>query len=76
MGIKKNTKKIMPEAWRRRWREITRKNRRSDLIARKKLDLTNYKMYKDLYKHQASVLMQVRIKCVKIADFFILTTRL
>jgi hypothetical protein len=26
-------------------------------------------MYKDLYKHQAFVLMQVRIKCVGTADF-------
>jgi hypothetical protein len=57
MGTKKNTKKVMLEAWRRRWREATRKSKRGDLAARKKTDLTNHKMYKDLCKHQASVLM-------------------
>jgi hypothetical protein len=69
MGTKKDTEKVMLKAWRRRWREVTRKSRRGDLAARKGLDLTNYKVYKDLYKHQASVLMQVRIGCVGMADF-------
>jgi hypothetical protein len=59
----------MLEAWRRRWREATRKSRRRDLAARRGPDLTNHKVYKDLYKHQASVLMQVRIGCVGMADF-------
>jgi hypothetical protein len=69
MGTKKNTKKVMLEAWRRRWREATRRSRRGNLVARKRPTLTNYKMYKDLYKHQAFVLMQVRIECVEMADF-------
>jgi hypothetical protein len=59
----------MLEAWQRRWHEVTRKSRRGDLAARKGLDLINYKMYKDLYKHQASVLMQIRIECVGMANF-------
>jgi hypothetical protein len=59
----------MLEAWRRRWREATRKSRRGDLAARRGPDLTNHKVYKDLYKHQASVLMQVRTGCVGMADF-------
>jgi hypothetical protein len=59
----------MLEMWRRRWREATRRSKRGDLAVRKKPNLTNYKMYKDLYKHQASLLMQVRIECMKIADF-------
>jgi hypothetical protein len=69
MGTKKNTKKVMLKAWRRRWREIIRKNKRSNLAARRGPDLTNHKMYKDLYKHQAFVLMQIRTKCVEMADF-------
>jgi hypothetical protein len=68
MGTKKNTEKVMLEAWRRRWREATRKSRRGDLAARRGPDLTNHKVYKDLYKHQASVLMQVRIGRVGMAD--------
>jgi hypothetical protein len=59
----------MQEAWRRRWREVTRRSKRGDLAARKGPDLTNHKIYKDLYKHQAFALMQIRTKCVKIADF-------
>jgi hypothetical protein len=70
MGIqKKDTKKVMLEAWRRRWREVTRKSKRGNLAARKEPDLTNHKVYKDLYKHQAFVLMQVRTECVGMADF-------
>jgi hypothetical protein len=69
MGTKKNTEKVMLEAWRRRWREATRRSRRGDLAARKRPNLTNHKVYKDLYKHQAFVLMQVRTGCVGIADF-------
>jgi hypothetical protein len=67
--IKKNTEKVMLEAWRRRWREITQKSRRGDLAPRKGPNLINYKLYKDLYKHQAFVLMQVRIGCMKMIDF-------
>jgi hypothetical protein len=69
MGTKKDTKEIMLEAWRRCWREATRKSKRGDLAARREPDLTNHKVYKDLYKHQAFVLMQVRTGCVEMADF-------
>jgi hypothetical protein len=69
MGTKKNTEKIMLKAWRQCWREATRKSKRGDLAARKGPNLTNYKMYKNLYKHQASVLMQIRTECVGMADF-------
>jgi hypothetical protein len=69
MGTKKNTEKVMLKAWRRRWREAIRRSKRGDLAARKGPNLTNYKMYKDLYKHQASVLMQIRTECVGMADF-------
>jgi hypothetical protein len=48
---------------------VTAVTRRGDLAARKELNLTNHKMYKDLYKHQAFVLMQIRTECVKMADF-------
>jgi hypothetical protein len=39
------------------------------LIARKGSDMLNYKTYKDLYKHQASVLMQARTGCVGMVEF-------
>jgi hypothetical protein len=65
----------MLEAWQQRWREATRKSKRGDLAARKNPNLTNHKMYKDLYKHQAFILMQIRTKCVKIADFLYGTLR-
>jgi hypothetical protein len=45
------------------------KEQRGDLAARKGPNLINHKMYKDLYKHQAFVLMQIRIECVGMADF-------
>jgi hypothetical protein len=61
----------MLEAWQQRWHEITRKSRRGDLAACRGQNLTNYKVYKDLYKHQAFVLMQVRIGCVGMADFLL-----
>jgi hypothetical protein len=69
MGTKKDTEKVMLEAWRRRWREVIRKSKRGDLVACRGPDLTNYKVYRDLYKHQAFVLMQVRTGCVEMADF-------
>jgi hypothetical protein len=69
MSIKKDTEKVMLEAWRQRWREATRKSKRGDLAARKGSNLTNHKMYKNLYKHQASVLMQICTECVVMADF-------
>jgi hypothetical protein len=31
--------------------------------------MSNHKIYRDLYKHQASVLMQARTGCVDMADF-------
>jgi hypothetical protein len=69
MGTKKDTEKVMLEAWRQRWRETIRKSRRGDLAARREPNLTNHKVYRDLYKHQAFVLMQIRTKCVGMADF-------
>jgi hypothetical protein len=51
------------------YRELKGKSKRGDLAARRGPDLTNHKVYKDLYKHQTSVLMQVRIGCVGMADF-------
>jgi hypothetical protein len=69
MGTKKDTEEVMLEAWRRRWREATQKSKRGDLAARRGSDLTNHKVYKDLYKHQAFVLIQVRTECVEMADF-------
>jgi hypothetical protein len=37
---------------------------------RRGLNLDNHKIYKDMLKHKALVLMQARTKCVKMAEFF------
>jgi hypothetical protein len=47
---------------------ITRSGR-SVFAAKRGPNLDNYKIYKDMPKHKASVLMQARAKCVKIAEF-------
>jgi hypothetical protein len=55
--------------WNDRWKATIAASRRAVLAARREPDLTNHKIYKELHKHEASVLMQVRICCVGMADF-------
>jgi hypothetical protein len=45
-------------------------NERSVFAAKRGPNLDNYKIYKDMPKYKASVLMQIRTKCVKMAKFF------
>jgi hypothetical protein len=68
-GAGRNTEKIMLTKWQHRWRAAVASSIRGDLAARRGPDLSNHKVYKDLYKHQASVLMQARTGCVGMADF-------
>jgi hypothetical protein len=42
---------------------------RGVFVIKRRPNLDNYKIYKDMLKHKASVLMQARIKCMKIAEF-------
>jgi hypothetical protein len=45
------------------------RNERSVFAARRRPNLDNYKIYRDMPKHEASVLMQARTKCVGMTEF-------
>jgi hypothetical protein len=45
------------------------RSERGVFAAKRRPNLDNYKIYKDMPKHDASVLMQARTECVKIAEF-------
>jgi hypothetical protein len=45
------------------------RNGRSVLAAKQRPNLDNHKIYKNMPKHETSVLMQARTKCVKMAEF-------
>jgi hypothetical protein len=59
----------MVNKWGDKWKAIMARSGRSIFAARRGLNLDNYKIYKDMLKHKALVLMQARIKCVKMAEF-------
>jgi hypothetical protein len=44
-------------------------NGRSVLAIKRGPNLDNYKIYKNMPKHKASILMQARTKCIKMAEF-------
>jgi hypothetical protein len=44
-------------------------NGRSIFAAKRGPNLNNYKIYKNMPKHKASILMQARTGCIKIAEF-------
>jgi hypothetical protein len=45
------------------------RNGQSVFTAKRRPNLDNYKIYKDILKYETLVLMQARIECVKIAEF-------
>jgi hypothetical protein len=45
------------------------RNKRSVFAAKQRPNLDNHKIYKNMPKHEASVLMQARTKCIKMAEF-------
>jgi hypothetical protein len=45
------------------------RNKRNVLAIKQGPNLNNHKIYKNVPKHEASILMQARTKCVKIAEF-------
>jgi hypothetical protein len=59
----------MLRKWRNRWKTAVAASGCGVLAAHKKPDLANHKIYKNLYKHEASVFMQARTGCVGIAEF-------
>jgi hypothetical protein len=69
IGGSRDTEDTMLCKWNNRWKEIIVASGRAVLAARRKPNLTNHKTYKELHKHEASVLMQVRTGCVGMADF-------
>jgi hypothetical protein len=44
--------------------------RASVFAIKRRPNLDNYKIYKDMPKHKALILMQARTKCMKMAEFF------
>jgi hypothetical protein len=69
VGGNKDTKDTMLRKWKNRWKTAIAASERGVLIAHKKPDLANYKIYKNLYKHEALILMQARTSCVGMAEF-------
>jgi hypothetical protein len=59
----------MLRKWRNRWKTAVAANGRGVLTAHKKPDLANYKIYKNLYKHEALIFMQARTGYVGITEF-------
>jgi hypothetical protein len=69
IGGNRDTEDTMLCKWNDRWKATIAASGRAVLAARRESDLTNHKTYKELHKHEASVLMQVRTGCVGMADF-------
>jgi hypothetical protein len=59
----------MVNKWGDKWKAAMARNGRGVFAARRGPNLDNHKIYKDMPKHEALVLMQARTKCVKIAEF-------
>jgi hypothetical protein len=60
----------MVNKWGDKWKIAIARNRRSVFVAKRGPNLDNYKIYRDMPKHKALILMQIRIKCMRIAEFF------
>jgi hypothetical protein len=69
VGDNKNTENTMLRKWRNRWKTAVAASERGVLAAHKKPDLANHKIYKNLYKHEALILIQTRTGCVSMAEF-------
>jgi hypothetical protein len=65
-----NNENIMVNKWGDKWKAAIARNGRSVFAAERGPNLNNYKIYKDMLKHEASVLMQARTKCMRITEFF------
>jgi hypothetical protein len=69
VGGNKDTENTILRKWRNRWKTAIAVSERGVLAAHKKPDLANHKIYKNLYKHEASIFMQIRTGCVGMAEF-------
>jgi hypothetical protein len=69
VGDNEDTEDTILRKWRDYWKTAVAASGRGVLAAHKKPDLANHKTYKNLYKHEALVLMQARTGCVGMAEF-------
>jgi hypothetical protein len=60
----------MINKWGDKWKAAMARNGRGVFAVKRGPNLDNYKIYRDMLKHKASVLMQARTKCMEMADFF------
>jgi hypothetical protein len=65
----RNNENIMVNKWGDKWKAAVARSGRGVFAIRRGPNLDNHKIYKDMPKHEASVLMQARTKCVEIAEF-------
>jgi hypothetical protein len=59
----------MVNKWNNKWKIAMARNGRGIFAIRRRPNLDNYKMYRNMPKHEALVLMQARIKCMEMAEF-------
>jgi hypothetical protein len=59
----------MVNKWGAKWKTAMARNGRGVFAAKRGPNLDNYKIYRNMLKHKASVLMQARTGCVEIAEF-------
>jgi hypothetical protein len=60
----------MVNKWGDRWKAAIARNGRNVLVAKRGPNLDNHKIYRDISKYKALVLMQARTECMGIAELF------
>jgi hypothetical protein len=60
----------MVNKWGDKWKAAMAQNGRGVFAAKRGPNLNNHKIYKDMPKHKALILMQTRTKCMEMAEFF------
>jgi hypothetical protein len=60
----------MVNKWGDKWKIAIARNGRSVFAIKRGPNLDNHKIYRNMPKHEALVLMQARTKCVEMAEFF------
>jgi hypothetical protein len=65
----RNNENIMVNKWGDRWKAAMARNKRGVFAIKRRPNLDNYKIYRDMPKHKALILMQARTKYVEMAEF-------
>jgi hypothetical protein len=68
-GSGRNNENIMVNKWGDRWKAAVARSGRGVFAAKKGPNLDNHKIYKDMPKHKALILMQARTECMGMAEF-------